>query len=81
MHDFDNAGVIPRVLNDLFAHIDQETTIRFCVRVSFIEIYNEDMKDLFAKRTPGVTAKLLKISAEKNSIRVDNLLEVRIYIL
>ncbi len=39
MHDFDNAGVIPRVLNDLFTHIDEEATIRFCVRVSFIEIY------------------------------------------
>jgi hypothetical protein len=33
-------GVIPRVLNDLFAHIAEETTTRFCVHVSFLEIYN-----------------------------------------
>jgi hypothetical protein len=35
MHEFDNVGVIPRVLNDLFAHIDAYTTTRFCVRDSF----------------------------------------------
>ena len=78
MHDFDNVGVIPRVLNDLFAHIDEETTTRFCVRVSFVEIYNEDIIDLFAERTPGVTVELLNIREENNSIRVVNLSEVRI---
>ena len=35
MHEFDNVAVIPRVLSDLFAHIDAYTTTRFCVRVSF----------------------------------------------
>jgi kinesin family protein 4/21/27 len=79
MHDFDNVGVIPRVLNDLFAHIDEETTTHFCVRVSFVEIYNEDIKDLFAERTPGVTVEPLNIREENNSIRVVNLSEVRIF--
>ena len=82
MPDFDNVGVIPRVLNDLFARIDEETSqkigAKFSVRVSFVEIYNEDIKDLFAERTPGGAVEPLNIREENNSIRVVNLSEVRI---
>ena len=32
MHEFDNDGIIPRILNDLFAHIDANTSTRFVCR-------------------------------------------------
>ena len=81
--DFDNVGVIPRVLNDLFARIDEEMShksdSKFTVRVSFVEVYNEEMKDLFAEKTPGVNVEPLNIREENNSIRVVNLSEVNTY--
>ena len=80
MSDFDNVGVIPRVLNDLFARIADETSqksdAKFTVRVSFVEVYNEEIKDLFAEKTPGVNVEPLNIREENNSIRVVNLSEV-----
>ncbi|KXJ89579.1 P-loop containing nucleoside triphosphate hydrolase protein [Microdochium bolleyi] len=43
----DNAGIIPRVLQSLFNKLDMEDTESF-VKCSFIELYNEELKDLIA---------------------------------
>ena len=52
--DFDEVGVIPRVLSDLFTRIDDEQRAdkeaKFAVKVSFVEVYNEEIKDLFVAR-------------------------------
>ena len=41
-------GVIPRVLNDLFQIIEEkkafDSNYKFTVRVSFVEVYNEEIK-------------------------------------
>lgn len=46
--DFENVGVIPRVLSDLFNTIDmekeKEPASTFTVKVSFVEVYNEEIK-------------------------------------
>lgn len=46
--DCDEVGVIPRVLNDLFQTIEErkqnETDSSFTVKVSFVEVYNEEIK-------------------------------------
>lgn len=39
-------GVAPRFLNDLFRRINQDTDIEFVVNISFMEIYNEKIRDL-----------------------------------
>jgi kinesin family protein 4/21/27 len=82
MKDFDDVGVIPRVLNDLFMRIDNEMTqnkdVRFDVKVSFVEVYNEEIKDLFSERTPGTTSEPLNIREENNQIRVVNLSEIKV---
>ena len=48
--DFDEVGVIPRVLSDLFRTIEEEQRAdkdaKFEVKVSFVEVYNEEIKDL-----------------------------------
>ncbi|KAK4680758.1 Kinesin-related motor protein [Podospora pseudoanserina] len=41
----DNAGIIPRVLQALFAKLELEEKDH-CVRCSFIELYNEELRDL-----------------------------------
>ena len=82
--DFDEVGVIPRVLADLFARIEDEERSgsgnRFRVKVSFLEVYNEEIKDLFVTQlsascaAPSFVAEL-NIREENNSIRVVNLTE------
>ena len=41
------AGVIPRLTQDLFRHInDHQDTTKFTVRVSYVEVYQEKLRDL-----------------------------------
>ena len=75
--DFEVVGVIPRVLNDLFNTIEdikeKEPGSKFVVKVSFVEVYNEEIKDLFC--STGVISESLSIREENNSIRVVGLSE------
>ncbi|KAL2454392.1 P-loop containing nucleoside triphosphate hydrolase superfamily protein [Abeliophyllum distichum] len=41
-------GIIHRAVKDIFAEIEMTTDREFLVRVSYMEIYNEDIIDLFA---------------------------------
>ncbi|KAL2125489.1 hypothetical protein VTJ04DRAFT_1854 [Mycothermus thermophilus] len=43
----DNAGIIPRVLQALFQQLEQDER-EHSVRCSFIELYNEELRDLLA---------------------------------
>lgn len=43
----DEAGIIPRVLQRLFTKLELEDTDH-CVKVSFIELYNEELRDLLS---------------------------------
>lgn len=49
-----DAGIIPRVLQAVFNKLDADGT-EHCVRCSFIELYNEELRDLL---TPDDNAKL-----------------------
>eukprot|EP00970_Alexandrium_tamarense_P008549 scaffold1626_cov178-Alexandrium_tamarense.AAC.17 len=41
-----NGGIVHMAASDIFNHIEKETERVFLVRVSFIEIYNEEVRDL-----------------------------------
>ncbi|KAJ6788279.1 hypothetical protein PWT90_09832 [Aphanocladium album] len=43
----DEAGIIPRVLQQLFRKLELDDT-EHCVKVSFIELYNEELRDLLS---------------------------------
>ncbi|KAI9355395.1 P-loop containing nucleoside triphosphate hydrolase protein [Zopfochytrium polystomum] len=42
-------GIIPNAFNHIFDHIARSVHKQFLVRVSFLEIYNEDIRDLLVK--------------------------------
>lgn len=85
INDLDAVGVIPRVLTDLFGRIEDEQRqkgTRYTVKVSLIEVYNEEIKDLFAcvnnKNVTSGNQEPLNIREENNSIRVTNLSEIAV---
>merc|ERR1719499_1173131 len=41
-------GVIPRSVKDIFAHIMENQNVEFLVKVSFMELYNEQLFDLLS---------------------------------
>ena len=80
INNLDEVGIIPRVLMDLFRGIEEEQSSlnkTFRVTVSFVEIYNEEIKDLLNLK---INAEPLNIREENNSIRVANLLEMEVKI-
>ncbi|KAI8375496.1 kinesin motor domain-containing protein [Blakeslea trispora] len=64
-------GVIPRAVQDVFSFIEEETSGReYLLRVSYMEIYNEKIKDLL-----NTENNQLEIIEDKKGIRVRNLQE------
>ncbi len=66
----DDLGIMPRSFNHLFSAVksqqSKQPNVRYLIRCSFIEIYNEDLRDLLAdstqvKEAPGAKPKKLEI--------------------
>ena len=52
-----HAGLIPRALQHLFDKLDKSGAGEYTIRVSFLEIYNEEIFDLLSKvRPPNVVS-------------------------
>lgn len=52
MDDPEQRGVIPRIVEQIFASImSSPSTIEYTVRVSYMEIYMEKIKDLLARES------------------------------
>ncbi|NXB77699.1 KIF27 protein, partial [Donacobius atricapilla] len=47
----DERGIIPRAIQELFHHISEHRNINFCVKVSYIEVYKEELRDLLDLET------------------------------
>ncbi|KAL6783888.1 KIN4 [Auxenochlorella protothecoides x Auxenochlorella symbiontica] len=46
-------GVIPRAMEDLFGHVTQRPAMHCTVRVGFVEIHNEEIRDLLTAAVGG----------------------------
>ena len=80
-------GIIPRSFNHIFDAIDGAEDTDFLVRASYLEIYNEDVRDLLAKNAhnklelkesvdTGVYVKDLTAFVVKNVAEITNVLNV-----
>ncbi|NWU89485.1 KIF27 protein, partial [Upupa epops] len=47
----DEKGIIPRAIQELFQHISEKSDIDFHVKVSYIEVYKEELRDLLELET------------------------------
>ncbi|NXK13404.1 KIF27 protein, partial [Herpetotheres cachinnans] len=47
----DEKGIIPRAIQELFQHISESHNIDFHVKVSYIEVYKEELRDLLELET------------------------------
>lgn len=47
----DEKGIIPRAIEELFHYISENRNIDFHVKVSYIEIYKEELRDLLELET------------------------------
>jgi len=71
MHgDRNDPGIIPRAIHDIFQIIQNTPDREYLLRVSYLEIYNEKIKDLLNPSHDN-----LKIHMKNNEFYVDNLTE------
>jgi kinesin family protein 11 len=70
----ENAGIIPRTLVDLFRSLEKNP--EFTVKVSFIELYNEELRDLLLTRESEDRKVRIFDDPEKKSIVVQGMEEV-----
>merc|ERR1719415_297757 len=51
-------GVIPRMVEEIFGRIQQaDTSLVFTIKVSYVEIYMERIKDLLDPNQPAIASK------------------------
>ena len=62
------AGIIPRALAQLFDELRIQQDAEFSVRVSFLELYNEDIFDLLSATDDLTKLRLYEDSARKGSV-------------
>ena len=60
VHSYQQRGIVPRALHQLFAEIESRLDMEVSVKVSYLEIYNEVMYDLLAD-DPGASGSLTVI--------------------
>ncbi|OQR97637.1 kinesin-like protein [Achlya hypogyna] len=72
-HD-ENAGIIPRSVNYIFDKL-QATKSEYSVRVSFLQLYNEELKDLLGENKKDKPLRLME-DAKRGGVYCQNLEEV-----
>ncbi|XP_070839122.1 kinesin family member 4 [Chaetodon trifascialis] len=72
-----SVGVIPRVIRRIFEEIDKRTDSEFCLTVSYLEIYNEDILDLLctSKDKPAISIR----EDPKEGIKIVGLTERKVF--
>ena len=65
-----NAGIIPRTLYKLFNLLEQQQQTEYSVRVSYVELYNEELRDLNCLGEPkdGNSLKIYEDNARKGVV-------------
>ena len=59
------AGIIPRSLHHLFEELEKQKVQEFSVRVSFLELYNEELFDLLSSVEDNSKLRIFEDSSRK----------------
>ncbi|KAJ3296228.1 kinesin motor protein cin8 [Borealophlyctis nickersoniae] len=70
-----HAGIIPRTLYSLFDALERETA-EYSVRVSYIELYNEELKDLLSSEDDFRKLRIYEDLSRKGSVVVQGMEEL-----
>uniref|UniRef100_F1L594 Kinesin-like protein n=1 Tax=Ascaris suum TaxID=6253 RepID=F1L594_ASCSU len=72
-------GIIPRALMQIFAELDQQKVEEYSVRVSYVELYNEELNDLL-NRSEHTQARLriFEDAIRKGSVVITGLEEIAV---
>ncbi|KAA1111160.1 hypothetical protein PGT21_036955 [Puccinia graminis f. sp. tritici] len=74
--DDETLGVIPRAVAEVFAFIASDLEREYLLRVSYLEIYNEALKDLLAAdQSSGTTSRLTIHENNKGRVHVNGIKE------
>ncbi|XP_014468318.1 PREDICTED: bipolar kinesin KRP-130-like isoform X2 [Dinoponera quadriceps] len=74
-----SAGIIPRALSHLFDELRLLEAQEFTVRVSFLELYNEELFDLLSPSDDASKIRLYEDSTRKGSVIIHGLEEVTVH--
>ncbi|PIK58720.1 kinesin-like boursin, partial [Apostichopus japonicus] len=72
------AGVIPRAMHQIFEKLNSQK-VEFSVRVSFLELYNEELFDLLTSQDDIQRLRIFEDSARKGSVVIQGLEEVVVH--
>jgi len=73
------SGIIPRSLAQLFDELRVQQEAEFSVRVSFLELYNEEIFDLLSATDDTTRLRLYEDSTRKGSVIIQGLEEVQVH--
>jgi kinesin family protein 11 len=70
-------GIIPRAVSNLFSSLNSISNCEYSVKVSFIELYNEELSDLLSLQSveSGEKLRIFDDPARKGSVTIPNLEE------
>ncbi|XP_021350411.1 kinesin-like protein KIF11, partial [Mizuhopecten yessoensis] len=69
------AGLVPRAMNHIFEQLKTQD-VEFSVRVSFLELYNEELFDLLGSGDDTLKLRIYEDSTKKGSVIINGLEEV-----
>ena len=69
-------GVIPRSVAHLFTCLNSISSCEYSVKISFIELYNEELSDLLTVTNENDKLKIFDDPANKGSVKIPGLEEV-----
>ncbi|XP_017767559.1 PREDICTED: kinesin-like protein Klp61F [Eufriesea mexicana] len=78
-HSDSSAGMIPRSLSHLFDKLELLEVQEYTIKVSFLELYNEDLFDLLSPSNDSSKIRLYEDVSKKGAIIIHGLEEVTIH--
>ena len=64
--NYKHRGLIPRAISHVFREVAERPTLAFTIRVSYLEVYNEQMIDLLSTLSENTSTETLAVVEEKN---------------